>query len=206
MASREDDETFDWRGVGTAAGALLAALVLLAMVFLVAISSRSSDEAVASERHAYDVTLLTRTMDASIARAEAAVGVAAEERSPGTEVRLADAAVEAEAAPELRIDDDVVAWLQGFSRHTLAAELSVGDLVFAFRPHQDHFVSPAADVVPLPAVDPRANTGSGRAGHRGVRLAPDVVRAPVRVAVDDAGLPFGETVSAVTVPPYSRAR
>jgi signal transduction histidine kinase len=74
MASREDEDTFDWRGVGTAAGALLAALVLLAMVFLVAISSRSSDDAVASERHAYDVTLLTRTFDASIARAEAALG------------------------------------------------------------------------------------------------------------------------------------
>jgi threonine dehydrogenase-like Zn-dependent dehydrogenase len=38
------------------------------------------------------------------------------------------------------------------------SELSVGDLVFAFHPHQDHFVSPAADVVPLPAVDPRAAT------------------------------------------------
>jgi signal transduction histidine kinase len=74
MASREDDDNFTWRGVGTATGALLAALVLLAMVFFVAMSSRTRDEAVASERHAYDVTLLTRTLDSSIARAEAALG------------------------------------------------------------------------------------------------------------------------------------
>jgi signal transduction histidine kinase len=74
MASRSDDDNFTWRGVGTATGALIAALVLLAVVFFVAMSSRSRDEAAASERHAYDVTLLTRTLDASIARAEAALG------------------------------------------------------------------------------------------------------------------------------------
>src|SRR5687767_7739949 len=74
MTSRRDDDGFDWQGVGTATGALLASLVLLAMVFLVAISSRSRDEAVTKERHAYDVTLLTRTFDSSIARAEAALG------------------------------------------------------------------------------------------------------------------------------------
>jgi signal transduction histidine kinase len=74
MASRSDEESFNWSGVGTAFGALLAALVLLAMVVLVALSSRSRDEAIASERHAYDVTLLTRTLDASIARSEAALG------------------------------------------------------------------------------------------------------------------------------------
>ena len=74
MASRGDEDNFRWRGVGTASGALLAALFLLAMVFLVAMSSRARDEAIASERHAYDVTLLTRTLDASIARAEAALG------------------------------------------------------------------------------------------------------------------------------------
>ena len=75
MASQEEEDTLSWwRGAGTAAGALLAALVLLAMVILVATSTRARDEAVARERHAYDVTLLTRTFDASIARAEAALG------------------------------------------------------------------------------------------------------------------------------------
>jgi signal transduction histidine kinase/CheY-like chemotaxis protein len=74
MASQSDEDNFSWSGVGTATGALLAALVLLGMVFFVAMTSRARDQAVASERHAYDVTLLTRTLDASIARAEAALG------------------------------------------------------------------------------------------------------------------------------------
>src|SRR5688572_25808948 len=74
MASHEDDDSFSWRGVGTALGALVAALVLVAVVVFLALSSRAQDEAIASERHTYDVTLLTRTLDSSIARAEAALG------------------------------------------------------------------------------------------------------------------------------------
>jgi signal transduction histidine kinase len=74
MASSGDDDNFTWRGVGTASGALIAALVLVAVVVFLAMSSRARDEAVTSERHTYDVTLLTRTLDASIARAEAALG------------------------------------------------------------------------------------------------------------------------------------
>ena len=69
-----DDRRFDWRGGGAAAGALLAALVLLGMVFLVAMSNNARDEALDGERHAYDVTLLTRSLDASISRSEAALG------------------------------------------------------------------------------------------------------------------------------------
>ena len=69
-----EDRRFDWRGGGAAAGALLAALVLLGMVFLVAMSNNARDEALDGERHAYDVTLLTRSLDASIARSEAALG------------------------------------------------------------------------------------------------------------------------------------
>ncbi len=74
MASRTDDDSFSWRGVWTALGALVAALVLVAVVVFLAMSSRARDEAMASERHTYDVTLLTRTLDSSIARAEAALG------------------------------------------------------------------------------------------------------------------------------------
>ena len=40
-----DERRFDWRGGGAAAGALLAALVLLGMVFLVAMSNTARDEA-----------------------------------------------------------------------------------------------------------------------------------------------------------------
>ncbi len=69
-----DDRRLDWRGGGAAAGALIAALVLLGMVFMVALSNNARDEALDGERHAYDVTLLTRTLDASISRSEAALG------------------------------------------------------------------------------------------------------------------------------------
>ncbi len=69
-----EERGIDWRGGGAAAGALLAALVLLAMVFLVAVSNSARDGALDDERHAYDVTLLTRSLDASIARSEAGLG------------------------------------------------------------------------------------------------------------------------------------
>ena len=69
-----EEPRFDWRRGGAAAVALIATLVLLGMVVLVAITNSARDEALSAERHAYDVTLLTRTMDGSIARAEAAVG------------------------------------------------------------------------------------------------------------------------------------
>jgi signal transduction histidine kinase len=72
--SAGDDRRFDWRGGGAAAGALLAALILLGMVFLVSVSNDARDDALDGERHAYDVTLLTRSLDASISRAEAALG------------------------------------------------------------------------------------------------------------------------------------
>jgi 2-desacetyl-2-hydroxyethyl bacteriochlorophyllide A dehydrogenase len=38
------------------------------------------------------------------------------------------------------------------------ADLTAGAVVFAFHPHQDHFVVPATAVVPLPAVEPRIAT------------------------------------------------
>ena len=69
-----DERRFDWRGGGAAGGALLAMLVLLGMVFLVTLSNEARDRALVAERHSYDVTLLTRTLDASISRAEAALG------------------------------------------------------------------------------------------------------------------------------------
>ena len=37
-------------------------------------------------------------------------------------------------------------------------DLAVGELVFAFHPHQDRFVVPASEVVPLPSVDARIAT------------------------------------------------
>jgi signal transduction histidine kinase len=74
MTSGGEELQFDWRRGGAAAGAFIATLILLAMVVLVAMSNNQRDEALNGERHAYDVNLLTRSVDASIANAEAALG------------------------------------------------------------------------------------------------------------------------------------
>ena len=74
MTASPDDTGFDWQRVGAAAGATFAALILLGMVLLVAVSNRARDQALERERHAYDVTLLVRTVDATLARSEAALG------------------------------------------------------------------------------------------------------------------------------------
>jgi signal transduction histidine kinase len=74
MTVDEQDNGFDWRRGWAAAGALVATLVLLVMVLLVTLSNNARDEARERERHAYDVTLLVRTVDGSIARSEAALG------------------------------------------------------------------------------------------------------------------------------------
>jgi signal transduction histidine kinase/ActR/RegA family two-component response regulator len=62
------------RGVLASAGAVLATLLLVILMLMVTSSNRARDAALASERHSYDVMLLTRTVDASIARSEAALG------------------------------------------------------------------------------------------------------------------------------------
>jgi signal transduction histidine kinase/ActR/RegA family two-component response regulator len=74
MTASGEEYRFDWRGAGAAAGALVATLVLLGLVFLVAMSNNARDTALEDERHSYDVTLLSRTVDATISRSEAALG------------------------------------------------------------------------------------------------------------------------------------
>ena len=74
MTPNGEEHRFDWRGGGAAAGALLATLVLLGLVFLVAMSNNARDSALESERRSYDITLLSRTVDATISRSEAALG------------------------------------------------------------------------------------------------------------------------------------
>ena len=74
MTESGDGIRFDWRRGGAAAAAFVAMLVLLGMVFLVSASNNARDEALKAERHGYDVTLLTRSVDTSIARSEAALG------------------------------------------------------------------------------------------------------------------------------------
>ena len=54
--------------------ATFATLLLVALMAMVSISNKARDDALASERHSYDVMLLTRTVDGTLARAEAALG------------------------------------------------------------------------------------------------------------------------------------
>jgi signal transduction histidine kinase/ActR/RegA family two-component response regulator len=75
MTPATNEDMFDWkRGGLAAAGAFIAVLVLMAMVVLVASSNEQRSRALSQERQGYEVTLLTRSVDASIARAEAALG------------------------------------------------------------------------------------------------------------------------------------
>jgi signal transduction histidine kinase/ActR/RegA family two-component response regulator len=71
MIGDGDDVRFDWRRGGAAAAGLMAALILLAMVWLVAAANASRERALAAERHAYDVALVVRNVTSSVSRAEA---------------------------------------------------------------------------------------------------------------------------------------
>jgi signal transduction histidine kinase len=64
---------FDWRRGGAAAAGLVAALVLLGMVFLVKLSNDSRERALAAERHAYEVALVVRNVSSNLSRSEAAL-------------------------------------------------------------------------------------------------------------------------------------
>src|SRR5688572_5943184 len=73
-AAAEDGGPRPWRALWVSAAALLATLALIALIFMITLSNRARDEALGWERHTYGVMLLTRTIDATIARSEAALG------------------------------------------------------------------------------------------------------------------------------------
>jgi signal transduction histidine kinase/ActR/RegA family two-component response regulator len=73
MIGDGEDVRFDWRRGGAAAAGLLAALVLLGMVFLVKFANDAREQALTAERHAYDVALVVRNVSSSISRSEAAL-------------------------------------------------------------------------------------------------------------------------------------
>jgi signal transduction histidine kinase/ActR/RegA family two-component response regulator len=73
-AASDEESSGSWRRGWASAGAILATILLIGLIAMVTISNRQRDEALAWERHTYDVMLLTRTVDASIARSEAALG------------------------------------------------------------------------------------------------------------------------------------
>src|SRR6059058_2954645 len=64
---------FDWRRGGAAAVGLIAALVLLVMVFAVKFANDAREQALAAERQANQVALVVRNVSANISRAEAAL-------------------------------------------------------------------------------------------------------------------------------------
>ena len=63
-----------WRALWVSAGALLATLALIALIAVIAWSNRARDEAIGWERRSAEITILTRNIDATIARSEAALG------------------------------------------------------------------------------------------------------------------------------------
>src|SRR3954453_24203270 len=70
MIGDGEELRIDWRRGGAAAAGLVAALVLMTMVVLVALSNGSREQALAAERHAYDVALVARNVSSSTSRAE----------------------------------------------------------------------------------------------------------------------------------------
>ncbi|GAA3896490.1 CHASE3 domain-containing protein [Sphingomonas limnosediminicola] len=69
----EEEVRFDWRRGGAAVAGLLAALALLAMIFLVKFANDSRERALAAERHTYEVALVVRNVSANVSRSEAAL-------------------------------------------------------------------------------------------------------------------------------------
>src|SRR6476659_8879690 len=71
---RDGEEVrFDWRRGGTAVAGLLAALILVAMVFLVKFANDERERALNAERHSYDVALVVRNVSSNVSRSEAAL-------------------------------------------------------------------------------------------------------------------------------------
>ena len=73
MMGDGEDVRFDWRRGGAAAAGLVAALVLVVMVFLVKFANDAREQALNAERKAYEVALVVRNVSANVSRAEAAL-------------------------------------------------------------------------------------------------------------------------------------
>jgi signal transduction histidine kinase len=73
MIGDGEEVRFDWRRGGAAAAGLAAALVLVIMVFLVKFANDAREQALDSERHAYEVALVVRNVSSNVSRAEAAL-------------------------------------------------------------------------------------------------------------------------------------
>ncbi|HMG48821.1 MAG TPA: ATP-binding protein [Allosphingosinicella sp.] len=76
-----------WRALWVSALALAATVALVALIVMITWSNRARDAAIGWERRSAEITLLTRNIDATIARSEAALGryVLDEQRRTGTD-------------------------------------------------------------------------------------------------------------------------
>lgn len=80
-----DEPSFgSWRRGWASVAAVAATILLIGLIVMVTLSNRQRDEALAWERHTYDVMLLTRSADATMARSEAALGRYVLNELPGT--------------------------------------------------------------------------------------------------------------------------
>jgi signal transduction histidine kinase/ActR/RegA family two-component response regulator len=88
----EENIRFDWRRGGAAAAGLAAALVLVAMVFLVKFANDARENALAAERHSYEVALVVRNVSANVSGAEAALArfVLDEQVKPNGNIYVSD--------------------------------------------------------------------------------------------------------------------
>ncbi|MGN6058081.1 MAG: ATP-binding protein [Sphingomicrobium sp.] len=69
----EDEVRFDWRRGGAAVAGLFAALILVAMIFLVKYANDARERALDAERHSYEVALIVRNVSSNVSKAEAAL-------------------------------------------------------------------------------------------------------------------------------------
>ncbi|MGE5564491.1 MAG: ATP-binding protein [Bacillota bacterium] len=88
----KEEIRFDWRRGGAAAAGLAAALILVALVFMVKFANDAREQALAAERHTYEVALVVRNVSSNISRAEAALArfVLDENVHPNGEIYAAD--------------------------------------------------------------------------------------------------------------------
>ena len=86
MEAGAEGSPSSWRALWVSAGALLATLALIALIVIITASNRARDAAIGWERRSAEITILTRNIDATIARSEAALGryVLDERRQTGT--------------------------------------------------------------------------------------------------------------------------
>jgi signal transduction histidine kinase/CheY-like chemotaxis protein len=64
------ERSISWRRTWLTLGAIVGTVLLIVLVGLVTMTNRARDDALAWERHTYEVMLLTRTIDDNMARAE----------------------------------------------------------------------------------------------------------------------------------------